>query len=370
MLAMCSFLALDAYGYAEQPNGVANCEFELGHGVNASHWLAQHFDTLPSKNEFFTKEDVLFLKKEGFDHLRIPVEESELWNADGSMNEESFQFLDSALGWAKEAGMKAILDLHIVNAHHFNAENEGNGHKNTLFTSEAAQEHLVDMWMVLSDRYSKESNDFLAYEILNEAVAEDHEDWNKLVAKCIQAIREREPDRYLVIGSNRWQQTQFFPYLKIPEGDKKIILSFHFYTPLAFTHYKASWVGEYANYDGPINYPGYIVPEKLMEALPDGGIKDKLEDNPYNTKKTLRKEMLPAIDYAKKHGLKLYCGEWGCLPTVPREMRLQWYRDMSRIFLEEGIDNAIWSYKTEFGIRSNDGEIADEELIKAILTGE
>ncbi|MBN2069268.1 MAG: cellulase family glycosylhydrolase [Opitutales bacterium] len=347
---------------------VAGTEFVLGSGVNASHWLAQHFEGIPPKDIFFTQEDVQLLKDAGFQHLRIPVEEVEMWNEDGSPNEESFRYLDQALHWAQDAGLNAILDLHIIKAHHFNSEH-GDG-KNVLFTSEEAQQHLVGLWQQLSDRCHEWPNDFLAYEILNEAVAENHEDWNKLVAKCVAAIREKEPERFLVIGSNRWQQTQFFPFLKIPEGDRRIILSFHFYNPFPFTHYQAGWVGAYSDYRGPINYPGNIVPEDYLESLAEGEIRDMLTESFYNDKETLRAMMKPAIDYAAEHNLALYCGEWGTMPTMPREDRLQWYRDMSQVFREEGIENAIWSYKVEFGIRSNDNSFTDYELIHSILTGE
>ena len=339
----------------------------LGCGVNASHWLSQYFEGLPPKDIIFTRSDVQFLKEQGFQHIRIPVEEKEMWNEDGTQNEESFTYLDSALQWAQEAGMTAILDLHIVKSHHFNASNEEGGHKNTLFKSEAAQQHLIDMWMQFSERYHEWPNDFLAYEVLNEAVAEDHEDWNKLIGKCIKAIREKEPNRFIIVGSNMWQQCQFFPYLKIPEGDKHIILSFHFYHPFAFTHYKASWVGPYSKYDGPINYPGNLVPEEVFESLPEGAIKDTIAMEYYNDKETLRQIMLPAIEYAKEHGLKLYCGEWGTMKTMPKKMRLKWYQDMSDIFAEEGIENAIWAYKSSFGIRSDDNSVAYQELIDAIL---
>ena len=52
--------------------------------------------------------------------------------------------------------------------------------------------------------------DKLAYELLNEAVAEDPDDWNKLIAKGIEVVRANEPDRVIVVGSNQWQQGHTF----------------------------------------------------------------------------------------------------------------------------------------------------------------
>jgi len=53
-------------------------------------------------------------------------------------------------------------------------------------------------------------NEKLAYEILNEAVAKDSEDWNKVFNKVLAAIRTREPGRIIVLGSNMWQGPKHF----------------------------------------------------------------------------------------------------------------------------------------------------------------
>jgi endoglucanase len=42
----------------------------------------------------------------------------------------------------------------------------------------------------------------VAYELMNEPVADDPEDWNKLVEKAVAIIRKTEPKRKIVIGSN------------------------------------------------------------------------------------------------------------------------------------------------------------------------
>ena len=76
---------------------------------------------------------------------------------------------------------------------------------------------------------------------MNEPVADEHEQWNKLVAKVHKALRAREPQRTLVVGSNRWQGDETMKYLRVPEGDKNIVLSFHYYNPMILTHNHAWW---------------------------------------------------------------------------------------------------------------------------------
>lgn len=343
-------------------------DFKLGAGVNISHWLSQRDDDMPDPREFFTQEDVQFLAEQGFEHIRLPIEESIMWNEDGSPDEHDFETLDTAIGWIQEAGMTAIVDLHIINSHHFNSNNDEG--KNVLFTDPAAQEHLTDLWKELSARLNKWPENMLAYEILNEAVAEDHEDWNKLVAKCIASIREDEPTRVLVIGSNKWQVAQHMEFLKVPADDRFIILSFHTYHPHAFTHYKASWTGEYSTYTGPVQYPGKLVSDEYIASMPEGHNKGFLisQQGPHG-KEGLRENIMVAVEVARELDLPLYCGEWGCLKTVDNGQMLEWYRDMSNVLREEGVAHAIWDYKGHFGIRDRETGEPFPELIKAIIDG-
>ncbi len=326
--------------------------FAIHRGTNLSHWLSQDFGWTP-RAEWITENDIRYIASVGFDHVRLPVDEIALWKEDGSPDETAFALLESALGWIKAAKLRVIVDLHSVRAHHFNASNEG-GH-NTLWTDPKAQEHFLDLWRQLSARLRKYPNDFLAYEIMNEPTADDPEDWNKLVTRSMEFIRSVEPGRVIVLGANMWQIPQMLPKLKVPAGDKNIILSMHTYAPLLLTHHKAGWVDPVIrDYPGPVAYPGPIVDTatyaKLVAAYP----KDKYNFLASSTDNwspdRLRQEYEPAIARAKELGLQLYCGEFGCLPTVPRAARLAYYRDIVGVFEAAGMAWANWEYKGDFGI--------------------
>ncbi len=324
--------------------------FAIQRGTNISHWLSQDFGWAPRK-KWFTEKDIRFIAKQGFDHIRLPVDEKELWTNDGQPIEKEFQRLVTAIDWCREAGLRVIVDLHTLNSHHFNAANEGL--KITLWTSPKEQEHLLQLWRDLSARLRHFPVDLLAYEILNEPVADDPEDWNKLVNKCYTMLRETEPERVLVFGGNRWQMPENLPLLQVPAGDKNIILSFHTYAPLLFTHYKADWVPTKV-YTGPVNYPGPIVDAATFANLTanyDESLKNQVGNAAADWGPArLRQECEPAIRRAKELGLQLYCGEFGCLPTVPRAARLAYYRDLVALFDAEDIAYANWEYKGDFGI--------------------
>jgi endoglucanase len=336
-------------------------EFVVNKGVNISHWLSQSDVRGEDRKNYFTEKDVEFIAGAGYDHIRLPVDEEQLWDMQGNKIPEAFALLNNAVQWCMKNKLRIIIDMHILRSHYFNAA------VRPLWTDTAEQVKFVERWMDLSDELKQYPLDQVAYELLNEAVADDPKDWNRLIAKAMKALREREPQRTIVIGSNRFQDPGTFPDLKIPENDSNIILSFHFYTPFALTHYKASWTA-IKTYDGPVKYPGQVVDSTDLAGYPDSLRVTMKWASGYYTADTLEKRMQLPLEYARKYNLPLYCGEYGCLVTVPRESRLAWYSDMIAIFDKNNIASANWDYKAEFGIYHPENGEPDKELIE-IITG-
>jgi len=332
--------------------------FVIKRGVNASHWLSQSERRGAEREAFFTRKDVAYIASIGFDHIRLPIDEEQMWDEQLRPNEEAFRLLSSALDWCQEYKLRVIVDLHILRSHHFN---EGD---RPLWTQPAAQERLFDCWRQLSDRLKSRPVSMVAYEILNEPVAPDPEDWNRLIAKATQMIREREPKRVLVFGSNMWQIPDTFKDLKVPKGDKNIILSFHCYTPMLLTHHKASWTS-FPGYTGPVYYPGLTVREEDMKGLPADLVVEIKKFNGVFDREALNRLVNKAVVVARKKGLQLYCGEWGCYPQAPRDALLRYYADFRSVLESNGIAWAIWNYNADFPI-VKDGK-PDEELIRVLV---
>ncbi|MEO5984600.1 MAG: cellulase family glycosylhydrolase, partial [Ferruginibacter sp.] len=237
-------------------------EFVFKRGTNISHWLSQSNARGEQRKNYFTEKDVKYLGGIGFDHIRIPVDEEQLWKKDGQEDTEGFALLKQALDWCKQYKLDAVVDLHILRSHHFNEKEK------LLWTQPEAQERFFQCWRDLSKELRNYPVEDVAYELMNEPVADDPEDWNKLVEKAVAVIRQGEPARKIVIGSNRWQSADTFDKLRIPQNDKNIILSFHMYEPFLLTHHTASWTG-IKDYKGPVNYPGVIVKQEDIKGLPD-----------------------------------------------------------------------------------------------------
>jgi len=340
-------LAIISLGSCAEKNVDGKNGFEIHRGTNLSHWLSQSEVRGEERAKHIQEDDFARLEELGFDHVRIPIDEEQFWDEEGNTLPEAWGLLTNALDLARKHNIRAIVDLHIIRSHYFNAVNEGGA--NTLFTSEESQQQLINMWYQLSDSLKQYDVDWVAYEFMNEPVADEHDQWNDLIAKVHKALREREPNRTLVIGSNRWQGHETFKYLRVPENDKNIILSFHYYNPALITHRGAWWTPAGA-YTGPINYPGQLISQDDYDAAPDS-VKPVLKDYlgvEWN-KDLIRQQMQDAIDVAKKYGLTLFCGEWGVYEPVDRDLAYAWTRDMIEVFNENGVAWSTWCYDADFG---------------------
>jgi endoglucanase len=368
--------ALAAAGAGAQECSVTtSAGFNVSRGVNLSHWLSQT-EGCPPRATFITEKDIAFIAHIGYDHVRIPIDEAEMWGADGKIIEESMGYLTRCLDWCGKFHLRAIVDLHILRSHYFNAVNEG-GPRNSLWTDPAAQDNFVRLWADLSARLRRYPVDQVAYELMNEPVAPEPEDWNRLVAKVMTSLRAREPNRVVVIGANLWQIPSSLPDLEVPAGDRNIILSFHTYAPMFFTHHTASWTA-FKTYTGPVQYPGLPVPTEALDQYAKSNATNREVLGPIaEARHVFNKDRLvgllqPAIRQARKLNLPLYCGEFGCLPRVKTAERLRYYDDLISAFEENHIAWCNWEYKGDFGIFRFDsaGKVSpepDTPLIRVMM---
>lgn len=89
---------------------------------------------------------------------------------------------------------------------------------------------------------------------------------------------------------------------------------------MPLTHWRAPWT-TWAGFDGTVVYPGEVVDsaelapynKKIAEALqPFTG---------YFDKDVMEKEIAVVVKRAKELGFPLYCGEFGCYPTIDDKNR-------------------------------------------------
>ncbi|MBK8881550.1 MAG: cellulase family glycosylhydrolase [Bacteroidales bacterium] len=302
-------------------------------GTNLGHWLSQSKQRGEERQKFIMERDIQFIDSLGFDHIRLPIDEEQMWDENEKRHEDAFALMQNCLEWSRKAGLRVIIDLHILRSHYFNAAEK------PLWTKVEEQDKLIRLWKDLSVSLREWPNSMVAYEFMNEPVADDAEQWNVLLTRVADSIRKWEPQRVMVIGSNKWQSAATFDQLRIPANDTNIVLSFHFYEPMPLTHYQAGWT-EFKDFKGEVNYPGQIVLNT----------NDPKFQKVYN-RDTLLKMMQKPIHLADSLKLPLYCGEFGVYKEFFPAAKLAWYSDMVSIFNQYNIAYANWNYKSDaFGI--------------------
>src|ERR1700748_2769354 len=136
LLLLCLFVPFAMQGQsASTPNG-----FTMKRGINISHWLSQVSAHHPIQ---YDDKDAAYLATLGFDNVRLPVDEQELWDDTGAPIEANWAILYHGISASLAHHLTVVIDLHIVRSHYFNAGNEGKG--NTLFYDSAAQHTFVGL---------------------------------------------------------------------------------------------------------------------------------------------------------------------------------------------------------------------------------
>jgi len=328
---------------------------QLRRGTNISHWLSQSDSRGAERRAWFTRDDVRRIADWGLDHFRLPVDEVQLWDEQERPLSDGFDLLDEALDWADDAGLNVVLDLHILRSHFFNQATEP-----PLFADPLEAEKFGRLWKQLSARFSCRDNQFLAYELMNEPVAHDSEAWNRVAKIGFDAIREREPGRTIILGSNQWCSVGTFDQLAVPD-DENTILTFHFYHPMLITHHLAPWCAEGKMYKGPVQYPGQPIPDEHLDTVVMPPATRLVNLNLAEVNKPYRRSNMAAdiakpLAVSRQTGRPLYCGEFGAIKLAPEPIRLAWFRDIISVFEEFGIGWANWDYRGDFGLLGKDGQ--------------
>lgn len=317
--------------------------FEIQTGINISHWLSQSSLDKNERKKRFTPEDVRRIADIGFDHVRLPVDEIQIWDENGFIDKEAVDLLNEAIYWCSKENIRSIVDMHILRSHHFNDVTQPK-----LYTDPDELHQFTSLWIQLSEQISEWSNDFVAYEILNEPKAQDPNDWNRVSSFVLSMLRKKESYRTMVLGSNWYCKADTFDVLNIPD-DKNLMLTFHFYDPMLITHHNAMWTN-IGGYDGQIKYPGNPVNDNDIQSISEPLRQSVIKENYFFNRDTVVDKLRLPLEVREKTGRPVFCGEFGCIKKTPIDVRRGWYKDIISVFKEYKIPFTHWDYKGEFGI--------------------
>jgi endoglucanase len=340
-------------------------------GINLGGWISQ-YQMWPNINfdTFITEKDIALISSWGMDHVRLPVD-CEIIEEDAApfkMKEGGLRHIDDCLKWCKAHNLALIIDLHRAPGYSFeNTVKDADQSKNQLWTNVSLQERYINIWKSMAVRY-RDTKSNLIFELLNEVTGVDPSAWNSLAGKTVEAIHKIDPQRIIMIGGTQYNSVYALKDISVI-NDPNIVYTFHFYEPLVFTHQKAPWVNASVDYSKTLEYPG-IFPDLdlFLKSHPEyesimGRYRGRKLDG-----ETMRMDLQPAVDFMKKTGKELYCGEFGIFNKTSLESRKAWFTDLIKFLNESNIGHAVWSYKDDgFGfVNSVTSAPVNADLIKIV----
>lgn len=277
------------------------------------------------KDEYFR-----IIKEAGFDTVRIPIRWSN--HAETTppykIDENFFKRVDWVVNKSLEQGL-----ITIINIHHYNEIME---------KPEEHKERFLALWKQISEHY-KNYPDTLYFELLNEPNGKLTGDiWNEFIKEAVSIIRKTNPSRKIVIGPANWNSVYKLKELKIPEGDKNIIVTFHFYTPFEFTHQGAEWVS-----------PSPPVGKKWIGTEAE--------------QKQITNELDIATRWAAEHNVSLFMGEFGAYSKADMASRVRWTYFVAREAEKRNISWAYWEFCSGFGVYDPIKNEWRKDLLNALI---
>ncbi len=301
----------------------------LGRGINLGNAL-----DAPSEGEWgLTLEAGYFeaIRKAGFDSVRIPVRwathtgEGPVFQVDPAY----FARVDWAVDQALSRGLVAVLNIHHDDATY--RDPTGNFPR------------LAATWRQVAARY-KDKPDRLFFELLNEPNGELTDGrWQAAFPTLLASIRGSNPDRIVIIGPGHWNNPEHLKALELPEQDRKLIATFHYYNPFHFTHQGAPWVAGSDAWKG-----------QTWTATPEQS-------------EALRRDFAKAAGWAKQHDRPLYLGEFGAYSGADLESRARWTDAVAREAERLGISWAYWEFGSGFGAYDPKAGAWNGPLLRALI---
>ncbi len=303
---------------------------KLGRGVNMGNMFEAPSEDAwgnPFRDDYFQRIAAL-----GFEHVRIPVTwdipSRAMQNPPYTLEAAFLQRIKLVLDQARSAGLMAILNMH---------------HHDRLFEApDESKARFLSQWRQISDYFQDYDHDLL-FEVLNEPHGNlTPEKWNDFFRAALAVIRDKNPERTVLIGVAEYGGLSGLPKLEIPEDDH-LILSIHYYEPFAFTHQGAEWA------EGSSQWLG------------------TLWENTDREQDQVKKQFQYAQNFAQTYNLPVHIGEFGAYYKADSDSRVRWTNFLARWFEQQGFSWAYWEFSAGFGFFDPGTNRYNEALVNALL---
>jgi endoglucanase len=307
VLAIALGLVIQTHAQTNSPDAFDQAR-RLGRGVNVLG-----FDPIWRFRDQarFHEKHFRLLKEAGFSSIRVNLYSFRKMNATNNfaLHDSWFEVLDWTLKHAQTQGLVVILDLH-----EFNVLGENPA---------ANKDKFLAFWRQISTRYANAPAS-VYFEPLNEPCKDlTPALWNEYFREVLGIIREKNPTRTVIVGPGHWNSLHRLGELKLPEADRNLIVTFHYYDPSEFTHQGASWTGQ----QDKLGIDWAATPEELGR---------------------IKRDFDKVAAWAKEHDRPIYLGEFGAYDKAAMPARLRYLSSVARAAEERGWSWGYWQFDSDF----------------------
>ena len=282
----------------------------LGRGVNVLGYDPVWRDRSIAR---FQDEHFRLIREAGFNHVRInlhPFRDAGT-SEDWTLPDGYLRTLDWAVDQALSNGLLVVLDFH-----EYQAMADDPAAKKPLF---------LGFWSQVAERY-KDKPDTVLFELLNEPNGKlTAEGWNEYLREALAVVRKTNPKRTVIVGPAFWNNISHLKELKLPENDRDLIVTVHYYAPMEFTHQGARWT----NHQDKLAVPWEGTAEERARIARDF-------DTPH------------AWSVANRR--PIYLGEFGAYDKAETDARVRWTAAVARAAEERGFSWAYWQFDINFNV--------------------
>jgi hypothetical protein len=301
---------------------------KIGRGVNVIGYDPIWDDRAKGrfKQEYWTR-----IREAGFDSVRV--------------NLHAFKHMDPANGWALKPAWLDTLDWAVKSAlaakltvildmHEFHALAEDPA---------ARKPQWLAFWKQMAERF-KDAPDELVFELLNEPFGKlTPELWNEYLKEGLAIVRATNPSRAVILGGGSWNSIDGLSKLVLPEDDRNLIATVHYYTPMEFTHQGAPWSQE----------------NKDRLGVPWTGTDQE--------RRRIELDFARAQQWAIEHDRPLYLGEFGAYDKAEMDSRARYTAAVARTAERLGWSWGYWQFDSDFVVYDVAKDAWVEPLRKALV---
>jgi len=309
----------------------AHADPEIHRGFNFGDMLEE-----PSEGKWsgltIKPEYLQLIHNAGFDTIRVPID----WvdhagpAPDYTIDPKFFERTDEVIAGAKGNQLTVVLDYHADN--------------DIVKDPDHYTDRFLAIWKQIAE-HEQAQPDSVYFELMNEAHDQLTSDkWNALIVRALAVIRPTNPTRTVVVGAIQWNSFDKLPELQLPDSDQHLLVTFHYYLPMQFTHQGASWIGPVSQSWLGTKWEGTDVQKAVIAH--DFGAADA---------------------WGKEHHRPIYLGEFGSYSTGDIDSRVRWTTCCARTAESLGMRWTYWEFCSGFGAYDPKAKEWRKPLLDALM---